>query len=865
MPGENVSWALKIYGLYKKGKRMIKRNIDTGFRISISGQDAWYPMTVPGSAMDTFCREGILPDPYYGTNEYKLTEFWKNDFDIRGTFTLSEEELSRDEILLTFYGIDTVADLFLNGEKLGHTENMHRTWVYPVKKLVKEGENLLELHIESPVNFVNAYQPAKGKEIGFINTGTEKGSQYIRKAHSMFGWDWGPKLPDAGFFRGVELCCFDVARLGDVLIRQEHGENQQGEKLVTLHIKSEIEKVSGQTGDSEITEIIKNTEITERAGVVIENGCPVCELQLLYELQDPSGKVIYSGNESDIKITAPQLWWPNGYGGQPLYKLIIRLKKEEEILDTRTYKVGLRTLTVSREDDQWGQEFAIMVNGVKIFARGANYIPDDCFYSRITREILERDVKAAVFANFNCLRVWGGGYYPSDEFYDLCDENGLLVWQDLMYACNIYDFTPEFEANICAETRDNVIRIRNHASLALICGNNEMESAWVDWAAVKDHSPLLKRDYLLQFEYVIPKIVEEIAPDTFYWPSSPSSGGSFDDPGSQNRGDCHYWDVWHGQKPFSEYMKHYFRFCSEFGFQSLPSIKTVETFTEEKDRNLFSRVMESHQKNPAANGKILYYLSETFRYPKDLEGLIFLSQILQGYAMKEATEHWRRNRGRCMGSIYWQFNDNWPVASWSSMDYYGRYKALHYMAREFCDSVAGSIEKKESHMGFWISNETREPVTVTARISVKTLDFEVLEQHLVTKEIPALHAECLHEKEYKELICGREDSLFIVVEYEYEQNGKKVSKKEFETFVPVKYLELKDPAFKVTENSDGSISVQTNTFVPYCMLEGVGADTVWTKNVTAFTDARAVIFTPEEGTKISSDGIRIYDVYHTYR
>ena len=811
---------------------MIKRDLKNNFQISISGQDDWYTMTVPGSAMDTFCREGILPDPYYGMNEYKWTEFWRNDFDIRGTFSMSAEEISRDQILLTFYGIDTIADIFLNGEKLGHTENMHRTWGYSVKDIVKAGENLLEIHIASPVNFIEAYKPEKGREIHLTNTGTTPGSQYIRKAHSMFGWDWGPKLPDAGLFRGIELCCFDTARLGESLIRQEHAAGE-----VILHIESETDKACESAAD---------------------------ELQLVYQLRDPSGSLIYTGADSDIKITNPSLWWPNGYGEQPLYKLTIQLKTGENVLDTKEYKIGLRTVTVSREDDQWGQEFAIMVNGVKIFARGADYIPDDCFYSRITRNVLERDVKACVFANFNCLRVWGGGYYPSDEFYDLCDEYGILLWQDLMYACNIYDLTPDFAENIAIEAKDNLLRFRNHACLGLICGNNELECAWTDWKDAQGHAPSLKRDYLFQFEFLLADVVKKNAPDAFYWSSSPSSGGSFDNPCDENRGDCHYWDVWHGQKPFSEYMNHYFRFCSEFGFQSLPSIKTVESFTEEKDRNLFSRVMESHQKNPAANGKILYYLSETFRYPKNLESLIFLSQILQGYAMKEATEHWRRNRGRCMGSIYWQFNDNWPVASWSSMDYYGRYKALHYMAKGFCDNVAGSIEKKETHMGFWISNETLVPVTVKAKIAVKTLDFQVLQEQEVCKEVAALSAECLFEKEYKELIKEQEDNVFLVVQYEYEQNGQKITKKEFETFVPVKYLELKEPAFKVTENTDGSVSIQTDTFVPYCMLEGISEDTIWNENVVAFTDNEVITFVPAEGQKLSGDGVRIYDIYHTY-
>ncbi len=248
--------------------------------------------------------------------------------------------------------------------------------------------------------------------------------------------------------------------------------------------------------------------------------------------------------------------------------------------DTREYRIGFRTVTVSREDDQWGQEFAIMVNGVKIFADSTFQMTAST--REITREILERDVKACVFANFNCLRVWGGGYYPSDEFFILCDEYGILLWEDLMYACNIYDVTPEFAENIAIEAKDNILRFRNHACLGLICGNNELECAWTDWKDVQGHAPSLKRDYLYQFEFLLADVVKENAPDAFYWPSSPSSGGSFDNPCDENRGDCHYWDVWHGQKPFSEYMKHYFRFCSEFGFQSLPSIKTVETFTGEK-------------------------------------------------------------------------------------------------------------------------------------------------------------------------------------------------------------------------------------------------------------------------------------------
>lgn len=266
---------------------------------------------------------------------------------------------------------------------------------------------------------------------------------------------------------------------------------------------------------------------------------------------------------------------------------------------------------------------------------------------------------------------------------------GLIVWQDLMFACNVYDLTEEFEDNITKEITENVKRLRHHASLGLWCGNNEMESAWDHWPEVQSESKYLRADYIKMFEYVIPKAVRAADSETFFWQSSPSSGGCFDDPDDENRGDCHYWDVWHGQKPFTDYQKHYFRFCSEFGFQSFPCLKTVESFTEEKDRNIFSRVMENHQKNPAANGKILYYLSENFRYPENFRKLLYVSQILQGMAMKYGVDHWRRHRGRCMGTLYWQINDNWPVASWASIDYFGRWKALHYMAKKILWATGG--------------------------------------------------------------------------------------------------------------------------------------------------------------------------------
>lgn len=817
---------------------MLKRNLKDNFEICVEGSDQWYPMTVPGSAMGTFYRENILPDPYEGMNEYQVREFFRNDFRVRGTFTLTPEEWEQENLLLIFHGIDTAAEIFLNGKSLGRTENMHRRYVYPVKGLAESGENHLEILLRSPIGYIESAKQEASREIRMVNTGTMDGSQYIRKPHCMFGWDWGPQLPDAGIFRKIELCAYSRARLGETLIRQRHG---YGYAVLEME-----------------TEIIAGNEAEP------ESGKNSSEFTVRYEVLAPDGKRIYEGLDTQIYIEEPQLWWPNGYGKQPLYTVKISVWEKNRRLDEKVCRVGLRTLSVSREKDKWGEEFALQVNGVKIFARGADYIPDDCFYARITEDMLRRDVEAAVFANFNCLRVWGGGCYPSDAFYDLCDENGILLWQDLMFACNIYDLTDSFAENITAEVRDNLLRFRNHACLALVCGNNEMETAWENWESVRGHEPSLKRDYLIQFEYLLANVVRETAPDTFYWPSSPSSGGSFDQPGDENRGDCHYWDVWHGQKPFSEYQNHYFRFCSEFGFQSLPSIKTIETFTEPADRNLFSRVMESHQKNPAANGKILYYLSETFRYPKDLESLAFLSQVLQGRAMKTATDHWRRNRGRCMGSIYWQFNDNWPTASWSSMDYYGRYKALQYMARRFDAPVAGSIKRDGAHMEFWISNETKSPVSVQAKMTLKTLDFAVIDEMTTSREVRELSAECLLQKDYGEFIKGRDDSVFVCVEYTYLQDGIEFVRQETEVFVPIKYLALKEPNLKLLQLWDGSLELSADSFVPYCMLECIVGDCIWEDNVVAVTGREPVWIKVQKGSYGSVANIRLYDVYHTY-
>lgn len=501
----------------------------------------------------------------------------------------------------------------------------------------------------------------------------------------------------------------------------------------------------------------------------------------------PEGtKALYENAPLHIEIENPQLWWPNGYGSQPLYTVTVELLIGGMVADVWEKRIGLRTMTMSTEKDEWGNEFAHVVNGVKIFAMGADYIPEDHLLGRVTPEVTRKLLNTAKFANFNAIRVWGGGYYPDDWFFDICDELGLVVWQDFMFACAVYDLTPEFEANIKQEFIENIKRIRHHACLGLWCGNNEMEmfveqrNQWVT-------KPSHVRDYFLMYERIIPEIVKEYDPQTFYWPASPSSGGSMDFPNDPDRGDVHNWEVWHGNKPFSEYRKYYFRYLSEFGFQAFPSEKTIETFTDDpKDKNIFSYVMEKHQRNYGANGKIMNYLSQIYLYPGSFSLVIYASQLLQADAIRYGVEHYRRNRGRCMGAVYWQLNDCWPVISWSSVDYCGRLKALHYYAKRFFQPLMISCEEygmmndlanmNRQHFVFEksirlnVANETMQEQKVTVKWALRNAKAEILQQGEEELKVPALTSAWLDKVEFPEA-----DIFNHYVSYELWQDGRVIS------------------------------------------------------------------------------------------
>ena len=581
---------------------MIKQILDTGWRLRRADSQESFPTSIPTSVYTVLAENNKIPEPYWKGNEDLVRDEINHDFIYSCTFDAAPGLLYQEQTLLRFEGIDTMADIYLNGILLGHAFNMHRIWEFPVGGILKPEGNTLEAVLHSPFEAATkafAECPTRGGEDAW------EGFSHIRKAHYMYGWDWGAHLPDAGIFRSVALLGISKARIDSVYVTQEHKDGK-----VTLHFAPSFYSAREWEKEQTFQELC-DTEEGAFYGYQVTVTAP-----------DGASFTLENNPESAL-ISEPELWWPNGLGDQPLYQVTLDLLYKGEVLDTWSRRIGLRTMTMCVEKDQWGESFAHMVNGIKYFAMGGDYIPEEHLLGRLSSQKRRRLLEDARLANFNSIRVWGGGYYPDDEFFDLCDELGLVVWEDFMFACSVYELTAEFEENITREFIDNIKRLRHHASLGLWCGNNEMESFVKDGRWVSKPSEV--RDYLFMFERIIPKVLQKYDPETFYWPSSPSSGGSFDDPQDPNRGDVHFWQVWHGNKPFSEYRKYGFRYLSEFGFQAFPSVKTVEEGISDdpQDWNIFSYVMEKHQRNDAANGKILYYLQQTYKYPYDFSSLVY--------------------------------------------------------------------------------------------------------------------------------------------------------------------------------------------------------------------------------------------------
>lgn len=775
---------------------MQRLSLGGDWTLQIAGQAEVIPATVPGSVYNDLLTQGLMEDPFYRDNEEAALQLMENDFLYRRTFSVPASLLGADAVLLRCDGLDTLASVRINDQPVGEADNMHRVWEFDVSDVLREGDNTIEIRFASPTKWIrsayaeNPYEGSSDAMRGFV---------HLRKAHCMFGWDWGPRLPDCGIWRDIALLGIETARIEGVYVRQAH---EAGRVALSLDIELSA------PGEVEVT------------------------------VTAPDGRAYAPQDDGRILIDDPKLWWPNGFGEQPLYTVTVELSKDGRALDSWSRRIGLRTVTMHREKDSYGESFYHEVNGVGIFAMGADYIPEDNLLPRVTpartRALLE-DAKAA---NFNCVRIWGGGHYPSDAFYDICDELGLLVWQDFMFACGAYALTDAFEANIRAEFRDNIRRLRHHASLALWCGNNEMEmfAAMGHWVS----TPKQKSEYIRMYEYIIPDELKRHDPVTFYWPSSSSSGGSFDAPNDPNRGDVHYWDVWHGEKPFYDYRNYYFRYASEFGFQAYPHLKTVESFTLPEDRNAFSYVMEKHQRNAAANGKIMKYIAQTYLYPKDFASLVYASQMLQADAIRYGVEHWRRNRGRCMGAVIWQLNDCWPVISWSSIDYYGRWKALHYAAKRFFAPVLlsaneeGPVTQKpdvnieiaepiRQSVRLTVSNETLSAQRVSVRWAWRRADSSLVQEGEGDLLVEPLSVASLPEIDLSALQARDE-----YVSYALYQDGEQLS---FGTALlsPPKHFRFVSPNLRVRAEA-GEVVVEADAYARGVFIDSADGDLLLSDN-----------------------------------
>jgi len=820
---------------------MYKQSLAGDWEFQQAGKRFWLPAIVPGGVHTDLLANKQIPNPFVGDNEKRVQWVAESDWIYRRQFSCPVEMLAQERILLVCDGLDTLATVTLNGREIGRTENMFRCYQWDVKDWLKpDGENELVFYFHSPVQYISKEQsrrPMAGVSQAI------PGGPHLRKAPCQFGWDWGPQLPPIGIWKDIRLEGYQSARLGEVHLRQEHVPGK-----VTVEAKVKIERW-------------RDVPLSVEMRITAPDG------DVRQERLDIGGD---SQTVFRIAIPEPTLWWPNGYGEQPLYQVQIALHQDEHSLDVCHKQIGLRTIELRQEPDAWGRSFAFVVNGVAIFAKGSNWIPADSFPTRLTKDGLEGLIRSAVATHHNMLRVWGGGYYEDENFYDLCDQYGILVWQEFIFSCSIYPLDdPVFLENVHAEVVENVRRLRHRASLALWCGNNEMEWGWVDWGWKGPEFQEMKTAYDRFFHHTLPAWCSAEDPDHTYWPSSPSSDTPFENPNGQQQGDAHYWDVWHGRKPFTAYRRQFPRFMSEFGFQALPPLATIRTYAEPAEWNMTSYIMERHQKNDSGNSLMVGQMLDTFRLPKDFESLVYLSMILQAEGIRYGVEHWRRFPERVAGTLYWQLNDCWPVASWSSLDYFGRWKALHYAARRFYAPLLLSIEDHSTEQAVFVTNEAREKWSGKVKWYLEDFEGGVVSQGEEPVEVAAQSVAEVCRLDFSgNLHYENQRSLVFIAELWREDH---FISRQTAAFAPLKHLTLQDPKIQASISEDrGELVIElvarSLALLVEISLEGV--DVVFSDNYFNLPARRPVkVICPKpEGWSLeqAQSAIRLCSVYDSY-
>lgn len=754
------------------------------------GQEQWLPATVPGCVHTDLLKNEKIPDPFWRTNERLLQWIDKVEWEYHCEFEVTPEMLRWRQLDLCFDGLDTVAEVWLNGKCIQKTDNMFRRWRIPCRGRLTEGKNQLYLRFRSPLleglKRQSAYglvlpadnDTSQGRDLG--GSGYIAASPFIRKAPYQFGWDWGPRLTTSGIWRPVYLEGYE-ARLIDVGVATRAATAERA----TLDVSWDV-LAADQPGPLQVELLLD--------GQRLAMGTP-------------------GDQAATINVDKPRLWWSRGLGEQNLYTLTARLWREGELLDERQVPFGIRTLRLVRKPDGDGQgeSFYFELNGVPVFAKGANYIPSDIFPSRMTADEYKRVVGLAAAANMNMLRIWGGGIYEDDEFYHQCDRQGIMIWHDFMFACSMYPGDSAFLANVAAEAEDNLKRLRNHPCIALWCGNNEIETAWGQYEEKRGwgwkqrfslgERGLLWNAYESLFHKLLPDQVRAWSPQTSYWHSSPSAGEGMLSTNTTRSGDIHYWGVWFDRHPFEMFRKNYGRFMSEYGFQSFPEMETVALFAANEDLDLLSEVMRAHQKSFIGNAAIRDYMTPRYQTPKDFASFVYVGQLLQAMGIKTAIEAHRTRMPYCMGSLYWQLNDCWPGPSWSSTDSQRRWKALHYAARDAFAPVIVTLEEENNLLSVSIVSDRLQVGQGTLALRMVSLTGKPVWQKEMAVEIPANRSNLAIRLDLGNL---RADRRQLVLLAELRENGQALARN-LHYFVVPKELALPAPGlqWQVAEIPDG--------------------------------------------------------------
>jgi len=746
----------------------MSQNLNVGWKLRLNSKGEWVDAKVPGNVHLDHLDNRKISDPFFGQNEAELQWISDEDWTYKLMFEPDKDLMERKNIILFFHGLDTYADIFLNNIKVLSANNMFHPWSANVKDVLRDGMNNLEIHFRSPLKEVSGQMNSIDHALPADNDQAGKTSPYTRKAPYHYGWDWGPCLVTSGIWKEVELIGWE-----DWYVDQ-------------LQIKNK--NVSKDTAELEV-ELTVLSDISEGISVCVRESLSGKDFKKIFRMEPGVNDLSFT-----ISIDNPDLWWPVGHGDQILHEffLTIETKEREEHHERR---LGIRDVKIRRDKDEKGESFEIHVNGIPIYSKGANWIPADYFVERLTRDDYKRLLNDAIRANMNTLRIWGGGIYESDHFYELCDEMGIMVWQDFMFACSMYPGNDEFLDSVEKEARYQVNRLKGYASVILWCGNNEIASGWLSWGWKEELPISVWQDYKKLFHELLPKVCNELDPERFYWPSSPGHGiDQSDEDQIYGKGDNHYWGVWHGGDEFDAFEDNVGRFMTEYGMQSFPATSTIESFADKKDRVLDSAIMNAHQKASLGTGNLMKYIEDQYRVTNDFDSVTGLSQIMQAESIRFAVEAHRRHMPYCMGTLYWQFNDCWPVISWSSIDYKGNWKALHYSARNFFKPVIVSLRDLEDVVNVHVVNDRHYGLDAVVKIGLFGFNGDLLFEDSFSMEVKQFSS-CIARSIDKTVLLDGRDLSTLVLRAELTSNRESLSKSH-QFFKKPKELKIPPPEFE---------------------------------------------------------------------